>query len=317
MATSEVHDHDRGLQFDLATLSRRRALLLLAGSALGVLAGCSPDGSTSAGSTPAGSTTSTSGAGSTTSTVGASATAAGTADCAPIPEETAGPFPGDGSNGPNVLSQNGIVRRDIRSSFGSSSTVAPGVPLTIDVVVVDSIGSCRAIPGAAVYVWHCDRAGGYSLYSSGVTGENYLRGVQTTDASGRVSFTSIFPAAYPGRWPHIHFEIYKTLGAATSGGGRVATSQIAIPKAACDEVYATAGYQASVSPMARTTLANDNVFRDDGGESQLGTISGNVRDGYRLELRVPVNPNAVSSGNNAPGTDGAPAGAPPGAAPRR
>ena len=34
-------------------------------------------------------------------------------------------------------------------------------------------------------MWHCDREGGYSLYSDGVTEENYLRGVQITDADRR------------------------------------------------------------------------------------------------------------------------------------
>lgn len=43
---------------------------------------------------------------------------------AEIPDETAGPYPGDGSNGPNVLAESGIVRSDITSSFGSSTTKA-------------------------------------------------------------------------------------------------------------------------------------------------------------------------------------------------
>src|SRR5262245_33798282 len=49
--------------------------------------------------------------------------------CSLIPSETAGPYPGDGTNGPNVLTQSGIVRSDIRASFGSAgTTVAPGTP---------------------------------------------------------------------------------------------------------------------------------------------------------------------------------------------
>ena len=309
MTTDEVHDHDRGLQFDLATLSRRRALVLFAGSALGVLAGCGSGASSSAGSTT---TAGGAAASSTTTTAGAAASA----DCATIPAETAGPFPGDGSNGPNVLGENGIVRSDIRSSFGTSSTTAAGIPLTINLSLVDSVGGCVALTGAAVYVWQCDRAGGYSLYSSGITGENYLRGVQAAGSDGRVTFRSVFPGMYPGRWPHIHFEVYKSLAAATGGGAPAATSQLAIPEAACDQVYATAGYEASVRNITRTSLANDNVFRDDGAKSQLGTISGSVQNGYTVELRVPVDPNAVSSGSRAPGTDGAPGGSPPGAAPR-
>src|SRR6476619_5132975 len=111
-----------------------------------------------------------------------------------IPEETGGPYPGDGSNGVNVLTESGIVREDLRSSFGDASGVAEGVPLSIQLKVYDN-GTDGLTPyaGAAVYLWHCDREGRYSLYSDGVTGENYLRGVQETDANGVVTFTSIFP----------------------------------------------------------------------------------------------------------------------------
>lgn len=125
-----------------------------------------------------------------------------------LPEETSGPYPGDGSNGANVLNQSGIVRRDITSSFGSSTTRAAGVPLSLTMTINDYANNKAPLAGGAVYVWHCDREGRYSLYSQGVTGENYLRGVQETDGRGQVRFTTIFPACYSGRWPHIHFEVY-------------------------------------------------------------------------------------------------------------
>jgi protocatechuate 3,4-dioxygenase beta subunit len=43
--------------------------------------------------------------------------------------------------------------------------------------------------GAAVYIWHCNRDGNYSLYSQAVTTENYLRGVQAADSNGVVTVT--------------------------------------------------------------------------------------------------------------------------------
>jgi protocatechuate 3,4-dioxygenase beta subunit len=206
---------------------------------------------------------------------------------ADIPEETAGPYPGDGSNGPNVLTESGIVRRDITSSFGSSSGTAEGAPLTISMKIVDaSTGSAKA--GAAVYVWHCTREGGYSLYSQGVTDQNFLRGVQETAGDGTVTFTSIFPAAYSGRWPHIHFEVYDSLDTATAAGTMLATSQIALPKDICDEVYATSGYEQSVQNLAQTSLTSDMVFGDDGGIHQLATMSGSVDDGLTAQLTVGV-----------------------------
>lgn len=278
------HEHDeddivnRGLAFDLDTLfQRRRVLGLFAGLGAAALAGC-------AGSAPS---TSTSTSTSTSSSTSAS-TSTGSGVCAEIPAETAGPFPGDGTNGPNVLTQSGIVRGDIRSSFGSATGVAAGVPLTINLTIVDTANGCAGYAGAAVYLWHCDRAGNYSLYSAGVTDQNYLRGVQAANNGGLVTFTSIFPAAYAGRWPHVHFEVYPTLAAATSAGNKIATSQLALPRAACDAVYATSGYSASVPNLARTSLTSDNVFGNDGGAHQLASMTGSVATGYTAHLTVPV-----------------------------
>ena len=274
-ADHELQDHDRGLVFDITTMDRRRMLQLLGfgglSASLFTIVGCGPAG---ASGTPLAAT--------------ASATAASGASCAVIPEETAGPFPGDGSNGPNVLSEDGVVRSDIRSSFGSSSTVAEGVPLAIKLTIEDAGGDCAPIAGAAVYLWHCDRDGAYSLYSNSVADENYLRGVQAADDSGQVTFQSIFPAAYPGRWPHIHFEVYPSLELATDEGNKIATSQIALPKDACDLVYATDGYAESVQTMSGLSLASDMVFRDDSAAQQLGTVSGSVDAGLTVSALIPV-----------------------------
>ena len=275
---------DQGLAFDLTTLMDRRQVIKLIGSA-GVAAGiftifgCTPGALLSSASTAA----STAG-----STPGSTATTGSAASCDPIPEETGGPFPGDGSNGPDVLAQSGVVRKDIRSSFGSASGVAAGVPLTINLAIQDEANGCAPLAGAAVYLWHCDRDGAYSLYSQGVTDENYLRGVQAADSNGLVTFTSIFPACYSGRWPHIHFEVYPSLAKATDQGNKIATSQIALPKDICDAVYATDGYSQSVANLARVSLASDNVFGDDGGVHELGTISGSVVSGLTVALAVPV-----------------------------
>lgn len=119
-------------------------------------------------------------------------------------------------------------------------------------------------------------------------GENYLRGVQAAGDDGVVTFTSIFPAAYSGRWPHIHVEVYDSLAAATGDGSPVATSQVALPEDACDAVYATDGYQQSVANLAGTSLAGDMVFGDDGAVHQLATMSGSVDGGLTARLAVPV-----------------------------
>lgn len=272
----EIHDHDRGLLYDLGTMNRRRALGVLGGvGALAALAACG----TGTGSAATGASGSSSGSSTT------SASADGT--LTEVPDETSGPYPADGSNGVNVLDDSGIVRADIRSSFGSSTTTAAGVPLTIKLTVRDtSTGAAKT--GAAVYLWHCDRDGQYSLYSRAVTSENYLRGVQETDATGTVTFTSIFPACYSGRWPHIHFEVYSKVSDATSSGPIVKTSQIALPRATCETVYATTGYEQSVGNLSQVSLERDNVFGDDGGIHQLATMSGSATSGYTAALTIGV-----------------------------
>jgi protocatechuate 3,4-dioxygenase beta subunit len=186
-----------------------------------------------------------------------------------------------------VLDDSGIVRRDIRSSFGSSTTTATGVPLQIQLTVRDA-ATGNALVGAAVYIWHCDSGGNYSLYASGFENENYLRGVQEVDSTGTVTFTSIYPACYQGRWPHIHFEIYSDVATAVASGPIVKTSQIALPRETSELVYATAGYEASVRNLADVSLATDMVFSDDGGMYQLASMSGSATAGYTAALTVGV-----------------------------
>jgi protocatechuate 3,4-dioxygenase beta subunit len=267
---------------ELARMQRvhRREALGLLGAGLVALAGCSGSGSTTSSNTSS-STSSTAGSAST----GSTATAAASAACEVVPEETAGPFPGDGTNGPDVLTQDGVVRRDIRSNLGSSTPVE-GAPLTVDLTVVDVASGCAPFAGAAVYIWHCDAEGRYSMYDQ-ARDDTFLRGVQVADEDGRVQFTSIFPGAYSGRWPHIHFEVFPSLAEATRGSNSMAVSQLAFPEDACDLAYETEGYEQSVSNMARTSLEDDGIFRD-GHDLQLAAMSGNATEGFVASLTIGV-----------------------------
>ncbi|NKY20701.1 intradiol ring-cleavage dioxygenase [Tsukamurella spumae] len=292
---------DQGLGFDLGTLTTRRRMLSMLGiGTVGLgLAACgtsAPNGSAS-------------------SSAAASSSSAAASDLAEIPDETAGPYPGDGSNGPDVLEQNGIVRTDVRSSFGEMTGTAEGVPITLELTVRDIAKGGVPFTGAAVYVWHCDREGRYSLYSDDVTDQNYLRGVQIADDNGVVSFTSIFPACYEGRWPHIHFEVYLDKADITDSTKAIATSQLAFPKDVCDAVYATTGYEKSIQTLSRVSLTSDGIFGEDGAAHQLATVRGDVKSGYQVSLPVGVDTRTVPKVET---MQGPPNGGPPpgGGAPR-
>lgn len=296
---AHLEDHDLGLAHDLKTIEsrmmeRRRALILL-GSAgtVGLLAGCGGGGSSATGtgssssssSTSSGSTSTSTGGSTSSSTSSSSGGSGGT--CIADPGETNGPYPADGTNTSsgitsNALTQSGIVRSDIRSSFlGSSTAQAAGVAVTLTLTVVNVNNSCAPLAGYAVYIWHCDRDGKYSLYD--LPGESYLRGVQVTDSNGQISFTTIFPGCYSGRYPHIHFEVFSSLANATSGRYATLISQLAMPAAACNTVYASTGYSTSATNFARVSISSDNVFGDNTSAqvtAMTPTMTGSVAAGY-------------------------------------
>lgn len=278
---------DQGASFDLRTLFSRRGVLGLIGAGVGAaaLTACS-SGTSGSASSSSGSVTE-------------------------IPDETAGPYPADGSNGPDILEQSGIVRSNIRSNIDGSDTV-DGVPLTFTLKVTDMANDNAAFEGVAVYAWHCDSQGRYSMYSEGAEDATWLRGVQVADSNGEVTFTSIFPGCYTGRWTHIHFEVYPDVDSITDAENAIATSQMALPEDACNAVFELDAYDGSAKNLSAITLDDDNVFGDDGGEHQLAAISGDTDSGYVASLDVPVDTETEPSGGAAPvGGGGGEGGEPP------
>lgn len=276
---------DQGLGFDVSTLFSRRRMLQALGLGAGMvaLAACGVEATTSESKPSAG------------------------GGLTEIPDETAGPYPADGSNGPDVLEESGIIRQDIRSSFGTGAATAGGVPFEFELAVLDLANGGVPFAGVAVYAWHCDRAGGYSMYSEGLENENYLRGVQIADDEGHVRFTSIFPACYSGRWPHVHFEVYPDQASIADATTAISTSQLALPEDVSEAVYATDGYEQSVSNLSRVTLESDSVFAEDGGVHQLAEVTGSVADGYVATLTVPIDTGTAPSSDRARGGGGRPA----------
>jgi len=131
-----------------------------------------------------------------------------------------------------------LVRQDIRGRYNESAL--PGVEMHLHLRLLDYTDTgCEDKPleGVDVYVWHTDAQGYYSGFGTrggddeqkpdvpyaGKPGsgdldntDRFLRGVQTTDANGVVSFRSIFPGWYNGRALHIHFVAFKSGSTAAS-----------------------------------------------------------------------------------------------------
>jgi protocatechuate 3,4-dioxygenase beta subunit len=210
-----------------------------------------------------------------TTTVVRAAASAGT-NCAIIPSETQGPFPLLA-----VLSNAAVVRKNITES-------KTGVPLTVKLKVIDVNNSCEPIANAAVYIWHCDKDGSYSGYSStqngNHAGETFLRGIQVTDSAGLVDFNTIYPGWYAGRITHIHLQVYLNDNLTVTA---TATSQLAFPQTTTATVYSSTLYAAHGQNTSVTSFAADNIFAD-GTSYQMTEITGNTTDGYVATLTVGI-----------------------------
>jgi protocatechuate 3,4-dioxygenase beta subunit len=227
------------------TIGRREALASM-GVAGAVLAlGCGGDSPTAASTTTTGATDTT------TST---------NAACAVTPTETAGPFP----------SRSDLFRNDIREG-------KTGTALSLTIRVVNANSSCAPVAGANVEIWHVDAAGNYSQYGNQAA-QNYLRGIQTTNASGEVTFTTIYPGWYQGRATHIHVEV-------TINGVSRKVTQMAFPESVNSTVYGTGAYASRGSnPMSNLS---DGIFADS-LSSELVTPSGSPASGYAATFQVVV-----------------------------
>ncbi len=184
--------------------------------------------------------------------------------CTTTPSETKGPFP--------IKTPSQLVQANIKSDRA-------GVALLMNITVQNKNNSCSPLAGVLVDVWHCDKDGDYSEYGSSAT-LHFLRGRQTTDANGNVSFLSVYPGWYNGRAPHIHVEVL------SSSGSSLLVTQIAFPENISSVVYASTLY--SANGQADTSNTSDNIFANS-LSSELSTVAGNVADGYTLEKIIVVN----------------------------
>lgn len=217
--------------------------------------------------------TDSSSSGSGSSTGGTSATT-----CTTTPTETEGPFP---TKSPSTL---------VKSNITGDRT---GVAFTIKIYIKNKNASCAALAGALVDIWHCDKDGYYSEYGGtsmqtvDYTSVHFLRGRQTTDSDGLVTFTSIFPGWYSSRATHVHVHIYN------SSGTSLLVTQIAFPEGSSSAVATVNGsggtaYGYTKGMTGYTYNASDNVFSDDSSGLEIATVSGSLSGGYTLTHTINV-----------------------------
>lgn len=192
------------------------------------------------------------------------------------------------SSGRDVLAGSGFMRRDLTASFGPAEGTVDGVSLDLYLELYDAGEGDAPLAGTVVYLWHADAVGRYSLYSDGATEQNWLRGVQVADASGRVRFTTIVPGCGRDRWPHVHFEVYADLETAASGGMPRVTADWAVPPPVCEQAYETPRYGGSADNLAGLSPARALRLGRDDGTTHLGATCGNVTDGFESFLAIGI-----------------------------
>lgn len=240
-------------------LSRREALGLLGMASAALSAACgSPTSPTTTSDTPPATTTAPP---TTTTTPPTTPPTGTTGTCAVSPNETIGPYPSTAD----------FVRSDIRES-------KQGLPLTLTITVVNTNAACAPVAGAVVDIWQCDADGNYSQYGS-ERNLTYLRGLQTTDASGKVTFVTIYPGWYQGRATHVHVEV-------TINGRSAKVTQIAFPEDVTAQVYRTGVYASS--GQNPTTNARDNVFSDGVADELITLTGGDATNGFTGTFQVGI-----------------------------
>jgi hypothetical protein len=122
-----------------------------------------------------------------------------------------------------------------------------------------SSSACSAAAGVQIDLWHCDAIGAYSdVSANGTVGQTFLRGYQTTDANGLVTFTTIYPGWYSGRTVHIHLRarVYDAAGNTTYNF----TTQLFFDDTVTDTVFAAAPYNSRGTRDTRN--ARDSIYNN-------------------------------------------------------
>jgi len=191
-------------------------------------------------------------------------------------------------------------RSDIRSDTKGSTGTQSGLPLTLNITVGSySSGACTPIANAQVHIWHCNAQGVYSDIQAStndndadLTGENFLRGYQYTDANGKVTFTTIYPGWYSGRAVHIHVKVrvFDSSGNVTTE----ATTQLFFDDSISTAVYA-ANSDYSRSGTRDTMDSADSIYAAE-SPALLVSLTGSASTSYAGTISIGVATGTIFGG---------------------
>ena len=169
-------------------------------------------------------------------------------------------------------------RSDLRTNTTAPAVVFAGLPLQLSVTVARLAGTAVSpVSGAKVDLWAASAAGKYSAVASeGTTGQNFLRGYQTTSSRGLAKFTTIYPGWYSGRTTHEHFRV--RVGAVNF------VSQFFFDDAVTDAVYAARAAVYNGSRGARTVRNTTDMVYTGASQGTGRSVSNNA--GTYLMLRL-------------------------------
>jgi len=256
------------------SLNRRSALLVIGGTLSVTLGACggSSDDSANGSSGSSGSSSS--------SSSGSSSSLSSGSSCTATPEGEIGPYFADDSD-------SGFNRSNILANLDGTETQT-GVPLTLNVTIIDTENSCAALEGAQVDIWHCNASGVYSdIASENTSTQTWLRGYQLSDANGLVSFTTIIPGWYSGRTTHIHLRVRSNYSEASSTSDGTNTTQVFFPQSLIDTLANSVSPYSSEGTNPTTNVA-DRVYTDQTHGEMLLTLTGTTSGGYTADITIGV-----------------------------
>lgn len=190
--------------------------------------------------------------------------------CALTPQSIEGPFYVDPK----------LVRAEITEG-------RDGIPLRLRLRVIE-VGPCTPVAGARVDIWHCDARGLYSGYpgqgddrSIDTSGQTFMRGTQTTDAGGWVTFDTVYPGWYTGRATHIHFKTFL-------GDRTVLMGQVYLPDALNEFIYTNVPAYTGRTAERVVVNANDGIATEQDPHRRAFCAVKEEKDRYLASLTLGV-----------------------------